>query len=339
MKKKIYWGCNPIAKSILMFNGCRSWDEFVGFCCEELPNESPPYIPLATTGKQTIDNFITMREKVIAESEMSKEERKYSRGCLLCPKYRQQIWPHYNDQIMYVNLSQYPSPCQCRCTYCTLRDMGLFEMTPEAEQMTEILLDAIGYALEKNLIHPKARWQVSCGEITIHPYKNRIYDLIGNAEAYFLTNMFLFDERIANNLSNNPKSQINFSIDSGTAATWKAVKGISNFDKVKKNLKEYSHAICNGNQIVLKYIILLNVNTSLADYQGVIDIMKIIKVNTITISRNSRAVEDDSQDIITQTAFFVALLSEAELGFTLDGRFSEEQKSGIIELAKELPKG
>ena len=54
-------------------------------------------------------------------------------------------------------------------------------------------------------------WQISTGEITIHPYKDRILDLVKNDRACFYTNAFIFDEKIAANLKVNPNSAINLS--------------------------------------------------------------------------------------------------------------------------------
>lgn len=66
------------------------------------------------------------------------------------------------------------------------------------------------------ILSQDAAWQVSCGEIAIHPYHDRILQLVRKKHAVFYTNCMKYDEAVAQNLHDNPKSSINFSIDAGT---------------------------------------------------------------------------------------------------------------------------
>lgn len=125
--------------------------------------------------------------------------------------------------VHYVNLSMYPAPCQCKCIYCAIqRDKKFMNAsTEEAKKAYDKLFEMLEYAVEHEIIAPDARWQVSSGEITIHPYKDRIIELVKNKSSIFYTNCFLFDEKIAGILHDNPNSAINLSIDAGLPQTWK----------------------------------------------------------------------------------------------------------------------
>lgn len=132
------------------------------------------------------------------------------------------------------------------------------------------------------------KWQVASGEVTIHPYKKRMLELMKDKTSKFLTNCFIYDNQIAEILKSNPHSCINLSIDAGTAETWHKVKGVNNFRNVLENLSKYSNSCISPEQITLKYIILPGINDNKNDYQGVIDIMKKLKIKSLIISRDNR---------------------------------------------------
>ncbi len=190
--------------------------------------------------------------------------------------------------IHYVNLSMYPAPCQCKCIYCGVHkgESGAFNKAACGEYY-EQLFETLDYAREIGLIAANATWQVSSGEIAIHPYKDRIFNLIKNQRVVFYTNCFIFDEGIAQNLSANPNSAINLSIDAGTPQTWLKVKGVNNFEDIAINLVKYFNASARPGQITLKYIVLPGINDNIQDYLSVIELMKILKVKHLTIARDT----------------------------------------------------
>ena len=96
--------------------------------------------------------------------------------------------------------------------------------TPEVNDAYEKLFDFLEYADQRGMIDPEAVWQVSSGEITLHPYRDRIMELVRDRHAVFYTNAFLFDEAIAQKLHNDPNSAIDLSIDAGTPETWRKVQ-------------------------------------------------------------------------------------------------------------------
>ena len=72
------------------------------------------------------------------------------------------------------------------------------------------------------------------------------------------------------------------SLDSGTRKTFAQIKGVDCFDKVKNNIRKYSK---NG-RVVLKYIILPNVNDNIDDIKGFLSFAKEIGTDSIEIVRN-----------------------------------------------------
>ena len=321
------WACHRLTNLVLMFNQTKDHTAYAGFCVG-LGERTPPHTFLRATGEASIQAFFERREQLLAEGLGQGSEREHSHGCQGCPAYKHQTWS-LSEQIMAVNLSQYPSPCQSFCSYCDLRGRGLFAMTPTAHKQTTQCLDALDYALSQDLISPQAVWQLSCGEITIHPYRQRIYELIGTRTGYFFTNAFVFDSHIANNLVTNCHSRLNVSIDSGTAHSWHRVKGVDNFDTVLANLHRYrQHAIAHG-QLVLKYILLLGQNTTPQDYAGVAELMLALGVQTLIIARNQYEKPCDAPAVVAQARQLIQVLAQHGLGYQLEFRFSKSERATI----------
>ena len=126
-------------------------------------------------------------------------------------------------KIDYINLSFYPSVCQSKCIYCyyanhkELNNYEAASKTIYAQYISEI----IPYLEKKEDVLDDKVWiQVSPGEITIHPHKELIYDTFKNYNCLFYTNGFIFEERIAEILSQT-ESLVQCDIDAGTRDTFK----------------------------------------------------------------------------------------------------------------------
>ena len=155
----------------------------------------------------------------------------------------------------------------------------------------------------------------------------------------FYTNCMKYDEDIAQNLHDNPNSAINLSIDSGTPETWKKVKGIDNFDKVTENLARYYTQSARSGQITLKYIVLPGVNDIYEDYQSLMEIMKVLEVKHLTLSRDTRIKYDISRKERTKLASAAAYLLAMchKNGITNDMfTYTQEEQKETIQLAREI---
>jgi len=314
----MYKSCDLISISALNFNG-RIDGEYkcVSLCAECLPDV--PAVALCGTGKETIDAFRRMRDRVILENVSPSEERIFTSACMKCAQYTLGDWKN-SYLIDYVNLSMYPAPCQCRCFYCEV-SKDHFDAIKDADVVSgyEKMFDALKYALEIGLITPKARWQISSGEIAIHPYRDRIFDLVQDRTAIFYTNCFNFDSKIAANLAANPDSAIKLSIDAGTRETWRKVKGTDNFGKIIENLTKYRNSSQRPEQIALKYIVLPGINDNPEDYAAIIDLMKALGTRSLMLARDTRTKycqgEEENERLVTAVGRLTAMLFQNKLYF------------------------
>jgi len=255
--------------------------------------------------------------------------------------YQLKDWDKTDGLIHFININMF-APCQCKCIYC---DLHIIEKTIldslTNDKSFSLVINTIEYMKNHGMIADDVLWQVASGEITIHPLKDRIFDLINENSARFLTNGFIYDKRIAVNLCKNPRSEINLSIDAGTAETWYKVKGVNNFNVVIGNLNKYSTSSARPGQITLKYIILPEINDNLADYQGIIEIMKLLNVEKLKISRDLRFKysldEEQRKTVVKAAGNLVALLKKHGMKMDMVHYFTDE-KDKINVLANEIMK-
>jgi len=337
-KKTMYYSCQFINDFFMVFNSrVDNGENCLTICCESI--EDFPAEALGKTGKETVEHFIEMRSRLISEGKTSNTPRVFSKGCVNCSNYRFDEWKH-DDLVHYVNLSMYPAPCQCKCSYCSVPicDIKALNKT-EVMEGYEIVFDALEYAQNIGLIAPDATWQVSSGEIAIHPLKNRILDIVKNKRVAFYTNCFKFEEEIAKILSENPFSGINISIDSCTPNTWFKVKGVDNFEKVTDNLVKYYSACSRTDQIRLKYIILPGVNNNYGDYELVIKMMKTLGIVFLEISRDGnfkyKLSTEQRDELVESAGYLIAMLTRNNLFCSL-APYTPEETANVVSFAKKL---
>lgn len=315
-------------------------EHVITMCCE--PIVGIPGVPLMETAGQTLAQFTVLRAQVMAEhiKGITNGVGQKCYGCSNLVKGEWQIAP----QITMVNLSMYPSPCQCKCIYCNLERLGwvksLSDMNaPKIKEAYERLIDLVTLADEAGFVKEDARWQLSPGEITIHPYRERLLELVRGKKVRFLTNGFLFDAEIARCLKDNAESSINLSIDSGTPGTWKKVKGVNNFEHVMDNLVRYHNSSARPGQITMKYIVLPDINDTYEDYSALVEIMKILEVNELAISRDFRYKyrhgEEQHMKLLGAAAYLFAICKKNGFDCTF-GLYTFPEQEEILKLAGEV---
>lgn len=337
-----YRYCESYEKLSLIFNGRIDIPgaRVVALCCEMIPGM--PNIPFQGTPQEILQNFIGMSAAINAECRNITDDRKrvFTAGCLGCVRFREtENVPKSDGLIHYVNISSYPAPCQSKCFYCWVHDWDE-RFTPAAKIGYDKMLDTIELAERCGLITDETQYQISSGEIAIHPYRDRLMRLIGNKRAHILTNCMKFDADIAANLHNNPNSQINLSIDSGTPATWAKVKGVDNFETVMENLTKYYVACGRPGQITLKYIIFPGINDNYEDFVSLMEIMKVLEVNEVSISRDGRvkyAGDDEYKvNLLGATAYLVAICRKNNFVADISYSFSIDEQKEINLQADEI---
>lgn len=342
-----YHSCVSLEEFHLYFNGrIDTGEKCLSLCCE--PTENIPGLALYETAEESVKKIAVLREQIIEESirlslqgiEVSNESRRLSSDCTRCAEFKLKDWSGQDGLIHYINMSMYPAPCQSKCIYCFITESG--EVTFDKQlhkEGYEKVFDIITLAQKKDMISDDALWQISTGEITIHPFRDRIFSLVKDKKARFFTNCFIYSEHIAGNLASNPSSSINFSIDCGTPETWHKIKGIDNFDTVIDNLKKYRICGVRPSQIILKYIVLPGINDNPDEYLALIEIMNVMGIEHLCIARDARekylSDEDSRQNLIDAAGTLVAVLYRADMTMDLTLYLPDECEK-ILAFAEKL---
>jgi len=323
--------CFALDGNNLVFNGAT--ERVLGICCEVIHEATIPGVELADTPEENFKNWGNLLAQVREESDYDLCDRKVSKACFYCLKYLP-VRRKPSAKIMFVNISMYTSPCQSGCIYCGLRENGYFDMTDKenvAENYRKVI-DLCNYLKENNRLDDEAAFQISAGEIAIHPFKDELLDAIGDVTTTFVSNGMKFDEGIAIKLSRNPKSRINVSLDCGTTETWKTIKRRNNFHKTLENLAKYKEYITRNEQLELKYIVMPGINTSDEDFNGIIEIMKTLGVFKLIISRDYNESSDKRPELKKDLERLVENLIKNDLDWEGHYALSFEELNDLTKL-------
>lgn len=337
-----YYGCSYLSRFNISFVG--NFDlpldhkdnaAAVALCCED----KPPGVPLRKTAKETLDELIGMRTRLVLRGGVGLDKNS---PCVNCCYYAKKNWG-FSFQITDVMLAMMPTSCQCKCFYCTQRE-GItsgWEKNPAVVSAYEKVFDLLNYAKKENVLSPNAGWNVASGEITIHPYKKQFMELLRGHPACFFTNGFIFDEGIAKELHDNPHALMSVSLDAGTAETWHKIKGVNNFAHVIANLKRYSSVAHHPQQIQLKYIVLPGINDSDEDFLSFTEIEKSLNVSAFNISRDNRVFVDNLPSDVADSKLIESAARFTVIQYTLGGKvsfsnFTDEEQRQVIALAQNI---
>jgi len=255
-----------------MLSGLGYFHDYISFCCLSVFNfhKTNPILPYLDNAEATIINFLQKRETIF-DGVVPVE-------CIGCPLLRP--YNVFDRKINRINISSTPAICQAKCIYCWFHTKPEFNyQNAKHSQYPKMIIQMIQYLQKNNLIDDGCWFDVAPAEITIWPHKDLFLDIISKYKAVFFTNAFLFEPKIANSMVKN-NSIIYVSLDSGTKETFKLVKGCDLFEKVLDNLKKYREC----NIFVLKYILLSGVNDNDADIEGIVNILKLLNLNSMQLA-------------------------------------------------------
>jgi len=348
---KKYRSCPYLERFNLYFESydTKIGGRFVRFCCSDLDNR--PGSSFCGTSQETAAQIKKELTNTVSESKIFSlldmggdkyETRKFTSTCAKCDLFQLKEWKGSDGLIHLISFTMSPSPCQCRCIYCgNHKYVNMIKNSFLHLENARKVFDTINCLKNNDMIANDLVWQMASGEITIHPFKDQIYSLIGNQTAHFFTNCFIYDKSISINLATNPNSVINLSIDSGTPQTWKRVKGVDNFSTVLDNLRKYSANCIKPEQITLKYLILPGINDSLEDYTSVIDIMKSLKIKNLDISCDMRERysrnKEQSKTLSKATGYLLAMLEKNNISYSVHNvHFSSDELKNSFAFSNEL---
>ena len=220
-----------------------------------------PGIKRGTDTAEDIRRFDRWRRETIANIREGRPSP--CDGC----EYLRPGWYPVERQLtsLQISDSNEHSYCNFDCTYCFVhaRNKPPVECDGDADEQLSVLR-----YVSENLPGKTLELQFSTGELTVHPHREEFLELFQNYQTTLFTNAGIYHEKIAELMSRGLLSIVT-SMDSGTAETFRRIKNVDCYGEVCGNLARYA---ATGGCIVLKYILLPDLNDHEADVDGFIDL-------------------------------------------------------------------
>jgi wyosine [tRNA(Phe)-imidazoG37] synthetase (radical SAM superfamily) len=259
------------------------------FCCSDFGKNNSPYIDFNGDYFASVDDFICLRDNLIHDLNNS-----IPTACDGCPCISESHFAN-NKKIKMLVYGE-NGVCNFNCSYCNSSAKGNKTIASDIN-----LPKLVNVMRSQNLLDEDANTNMAAGEISIHPQREEIYDAIEDLHNIFCSNSAIYDDRISK-LIRNGKNILNVSVDAGTRDTFKKVKGLDLFEKVRTNLHRYAQD-GNGGLVELKYIFLPGVNDNEADVDGFVELCKSIDACSVQISYDLHApgyLTDQTSNMVTR---------------------------------------
>ena len=296
--------------------------EELGFCFDSFGRNKPPIVKKQSDTETSIDRFIKEKTSLIKQVREGQD----GHPCAGCRDIRVRYWPN-EYRIRHLNFYDYRG-CNIQCSYCDVK-----KTIAEAKRPSEVFnyVKFIDYLNESGLIEEDFRCDIQPGEITVHPYKNEILSAVKLYPNVFFTNALIYDQGIAEILENG-LSYVYVSVDAGTRETFSSIKGIDAFERVCRNIREYS----KHGTVELKYIILPGINDNYQDMYGFIQLCESIQVQNVMISRNYHGWQTISNEQLQFTIEMYEALMGKSIPVSIPAwQYSDEENKRITDTLKE----
>ena len=310
--RKRYVSCFSLETTAIVTN------EGIYYCCnlENIRNASP-LVPWQETPEATVELFLKQRDRFVEELQTPSGMN----PCAGCPELKNTWWE--NERHISVLALSMSYPCHLGCIYCDLltnaRHLAAHREEAEKAKSLDIpaLLDCLS---EKGGFSPSEPIQLSGGEITASPVKEELLAAVSPYPVQVFTTGVIYDEKIAELTAREDGSFLNVSLDSGTAETYRLVKGLDAFERVMTTLRRYRQ---KGSHLLLKYIIMPE-NASEANLEGFLELAAELRPQSVSISCDIRVETSLLPRVVIDGAVHLALgCRERGIAYTIMPYFGE----------------
>ena len=199
---------------------------------------------------------------------------------------------NYDENLKYNKFTKilvnHFTRCNCSCIYC-VRDSYMSKEQKQAEPRYE-LLPIIKEMYKRNLISTdKLDIDFQGGDIgCLKEFKSLVSLFYKKSISFFhfYTNNIVYYD-IIQRLFNENRAELIISLDCGCRDTFKKIKRVDKFDLVVDNIKKYMKKSKFPN-ILLKYIILENLNDNKNEINKFINIAKSLNINNVCVEFDYR---------------------------------------------------
>ena len=195
-----------------------------------------------------------------------------------------------------VSINMHRHLCNCRCVYC-----GLWQKPSKSYEA----LPAIKSLARQHVLSKDCLFSWGGGEPTIlGEFEQTSQWIFDNGHfQYVHSNALRFSPVLAELLARG-KAGLNVSLDSGSSAVYRDVKGVDGFDRVTTNLRKYAESAADMDRIELKYIV-FEKNNSREEVDRFLALCGLLGVRRVQLSLNFLEVNANRvSDLTLNTAAY-----------------------------------
>lgn len=216
------------------------------------------------------------------------ENRQIPEGCQGCFNLKKKKWSQADRKIKIINIDNWRQ-CNCGCIYCSNRGREYQEFLSDKVTKSRFydVLPILKEAEEKNFLSEDLSVYTTGGEpSSLLEYSDIINLLLKNKykQITMLSSGIELQPSIQKALEDNRNNVLIISLDCGTRETYKKIKQIDAFDKCISNIKKYIQHAYSEYQVILKYIILTNINDNTEEIDKFFDIAKDVGCRSVVFS-------------------------------------------------------
>ena len=269
----------------LLYQIVFSQDTVIPCCCSPTNNYKSTFINDFNGQKFNINEYLNKRNEYISMLKAGN----IPACCKGCSRLIKKEW----NEIFKINriIITHRTKCSCNCIYCSLIATSNQTKQELNTRNTYDIKPVLKNMYDNNIIDNNCIITVAGGECSEYPKEELEFilylALILNCRLEILSNGIIYSDAIAKILQAG-KCRLKISVDSGTKATFEKIKRVKAYNLVWENLKKYGLAAKKGknSELIIKYIILPNINDNLKEIQSFIN-----KCNKINQNKIELAVE------------------------------------------------
>ncbi|MCR5261124.1 MAG: radical SAM protein [Candidatus Gastranaerophilales bacterium] len=303
--KKVFKSCELIEHGFMVDNS-----NSVRVCSIITEHDGRPILYKDYTGE------IFDKEEFFAkkwEHRKLTREGSYPYECEGCPMLVEREWDDedYIDNVLFAHWVD----CNSRCIYCgattdefVRANYRYYDFTPAIREM-----------IKNGSLIRTAKIDFAGGEPTVYPEFEELLTLFlteGFNNLFVNTSGIKYSPSIRNALRNN-QITLTISLDAGTKDMHKKIKRVNSFDKVWKNIREYSKAQQEAGtkeKICLKYILIPEVNVIKKEIDIFFEKVTKEKIDHVALSLDmfwwEKHKDDDNTELVKMAQYFVDKANE-----------------------------
>lgn len=256
-----------------------------------------------------VDKYFELTDKYIKQyNNASLGNSTIPEFCINCIHYEPFIDDNNKNNRKFKKINIFnQTRCNCACIYCCLCERGNLDLQKKLNQFKSYDIKPMLKKLdENNLVDSGTKISIFGGECTLYPKELDYvikWGMSHSCSFEIMTNGIIFNKSIEKLLKNG-SVMLQISIDSGTRNTFNRIKRVNKFDTVCKNIEKYSKASSRKTMkeglIVLKYIIIPDINDNIGELKSFFQLAEKYNINRVLLSFDRYWVQENIEKNISR---------------------------------------